>query len=503
MGNIRRQSIISSVVIYIGFTVGLLNTYFFTKEGIFTTADYGLVSIFMPVASLMMAFASLAMPSYIFKFYPYYHDHLPPRKNDMLTWALLIGTIGFILVMIAGWFFKDLVIRKYSQNAPELVRYYYWIFPMGLGLTIYTILEAYAWNLGKPILANFLREVQWRLLTTLLIVLFITNIIEDFSLFIKLYAFAYPVIALTLFGYLLVTKQIHFTFTISKVTRRYLKKILTLCAFVYSGVLIFTISRAFDSIVIASVLPNGLEKAGIFGIATIMTSVIQAPQRSIIAVSIPHLSKAWKDKNRELLQKIYQRSSINLLIFSCGIFLLIALNYTESIRTFGLKDAYLLGFSSFIFLGLSMVIDLGTGVNAQIIGTSTAWRFELVSGIILLALMLPLTYILAKQYDIMGPALANLISITIYNIVRITFLWKKFKLFPFTIQSAYIVLLAAVCYVICYFSFQHMHGFTGLVLRSLAFIVLYGGTIIYFRLSPDIIPVIDSIRKRLGGKERK
>ncbi len=496
MSTIRRQSIISSVVIYIGFAIGLLNTYFFTKEGLFTTADYGLISIFMPIATLMMAFASLAMPSYIFKFYPYYHDHLPPRKNDMITWALLVGIIGFILIMIVGWFFKDLVIRKYSQNAPELVKYYYWIFPMGLGLTIYTILEAYTWNLGKPILANFLREVQWRLLTTILIVLFFMNVIEDFSLFIKLYAFAYPVIALTLFGYLLFTKKIHFTFSVSKVTRRYLKKILTLCAFVYSGVLIFTISRAFDSIVIASVLPNGLEKAGIFGIATIMTSVIQAPQRSIIAVSIPHLSKAWKDKNRDLLQKIYQRSSINLLIFSCGIFILIALNYTEAIRTFGLKDAYLLGFSSFILLGLSMVVDMGTGVNAQIIGTSTAWRFELISGIILLAVMLPLTYILAKRYDIMGPALANLVSIIIYNIVRIAFLWKKFRLFPFTRQSAYTVLLAAVCYAICYFTFNNMHGFAGLLLRSLGFIVLYGGTIIWLRLSPDIFPVLDSIRKR-------
>lgn len=501
MSTIRRQSIISSVVIYIGFAIGLLNTYFFTKEGLFTTADYGLISIFMPIASLMMAFAGLAMPSYIFKFYPYYHDNLPPRKNDMLTWALLAGIIGFILVMAVGWFFKDLVIRKYSQNAPELVKYYYWIFPMGLGLTLYTILEAYTWNLGKPVLANFSREVLWRLLTTLLIVLFTINVIDDFSLFIKLYSFAYPVIALTLFGYLLINKKIYFTFSISKVTRRYFKKILTLCAFVYSGVLIFALSRAFDSIVIASVLPNGLEKAGIFGIATIMTSVIQAPQRSIIAVSIPHLSKAWKDKNRELLQKIYQRSSINLLIFSCGIFILIALNYTEAIRTFGLKDAYLLGFSSFILLGLSMVVDMGTGVNAQIIGTSTAWRFELISGIILLALMLPLTYILAKQYDMLGPALANLISITVYNIVRIAFLWKKFRLFPFTMQSLYTVLIAALCFAICYFTFINMHGFAGLVLRSLAFIVLYGGAILYFRLSPDILPVIDSIRKRFSANK--
>jgi O-antigen/teichoic acid export membrane protein len=301
-----------------------------------------------------------------------------------------------------------------------------------------------------------------------------------------------------LFLYLVFTKKIHFTFKVSKVSRRYFKKILALCSFVYTGVLIFTISKVFDSIVIASVLDDGLAKAGIFALAQIMTSVIQAPQRGIIAASIPHLSKAWKDKNMALLQKIYQRSSINLLIFSFGIFILIALNYTEAIRTFDLKDAYLLGFSAFIFLGLTTVIELGTGVNAQIIGTSTYWRFELFSGIILLVVMLPLTYILAKQYDIIGPAIANLISITIYNIVRIIFLWKKFKLFPFTVQSVYTLLLAAVCFAICYFLYVNMDGFGGLVLRSLTFIILYATGVIYFRLSPDTEPVLQSISKRLG-----
>ncbi|HZI52364.1 MAG TPA: lipopolysaccharide biosynthesis protein, partial [Chitinophagaceae bacterium] len=211
MGTIRRQTIISSLVIYFGFAVGMLNIYFFTKErGPFEAADYGLISIFMPIATLMMAFASMAMPSYIFKFYPYYNDNLPPKKNDMLTWALLVSVIGFILVMIAGWFFKDLVIRKYSTNARQLVTYYYWIFPMGMGLTIYTILEAYTWSLGKPVLANFSREVLWRLLITVLIVLFLAGIIKNFDLFIKLYAFTFPIVAITLFGYLLFTRKIHF-----------------------------------------------------------------------------------------------------------------------------------------------------------------------------------------------------------------------------------------------------------------------------------------------------
>jgi O-antigen/teichoic acid export membrane protein len=501
MSTIRKQSILSSLVIYIGFAVGFLNTYFFTKKGLFTEADYGLVSIFMAIASMMMAFATLAMPAYIYKFYHYYNDNLPPCKNDMITWSLVIGSIGFILVMTAGWFFKHLVIRKFGENSPQLVIYYYWIFPMGLGLTIYSILEAYALNFGKSVLTNFLKEVQWRLFTTLLIVLFVTNVIKDFSQFIKLYSFTYPAITVILFAYLLFTKKIHFTFKVSKVTRRYSKKILALCAFVYSGALIFAVSRVFDTIVIASVLPGGIDKAGIFGIAALMTSVIQAPQRSIISVSIPHLSKAWKDKNMGLLQRVYQRSSINLLIFSCGIFVLIALNYTEAIRTFGLKPSYLTGYSAFLLLGLTTVIELGTGVNAQVIATSNYWRFELISGIVLLFLMLPLTYILTKQYDIFGPAVASLISITIYNVIRIIFLWKRFRLFPFTVQSIYTVLLAAGIFAICYFLFLNVHGFEGLILRSLVFFIIYAAAVLRLQLSPDIKPVLQTIRKRL--KKRK
>src|SRR5690349_21448649 len=104
MSTIRKQSIISSLVIYFGFAVGLLNTYFFTREAIpgfasFTDEQYGLTSIFVAVAGMMMAFASLGMPTYVIKFYPYYYDHLPPRKNDMMTWALLVSIAGFVLVM--------------------------------------------------------------------------------------------------------------------------------------------------------------------------------------------------------------------------------------------------------------------------------------------------------------------------------------------------------------------------------------------------------------------
>jgi O-antigen/teichoic acid export membrane protein len=496
MSSIRRQSIISSVVIYIGFLAGLVNTYFFTREGNFTEAQYGLTTIFIAIATMMAAFAMLAMPSYIFKFYHYYNDHLPPKKNDMITWALLVSTVGFILVMIAGWAMKDLVVKKYGTKSPLLITYYYWIFPFGLGLTIYTVLEAYTWNMGKSVLANFFREVQWRLLTTLLIVLVITNTIKDFDLFIKLYAFTYPGIAVSLFAYLVFTKKIYFTTKPSKVTRRLLTKMITYSAFVFGGSLIFTISQVFDSFVLGSVL--GLEIAGIFGLATVITSIIQAPQRGIVSASISHLSKAWKDKNTALLQRIYQRSSINQLIFACAIFLLIWMNFHDGVTTFKLKPAYLTAAEVFFILGLTKIVDMGTGVNSQIIITSNYWRFELLSGMVLLVLMLPLTFFLTKKMGINGPAIATLISVTIYNTIRIAFLWKKYQLFPFTVQSVYTLLLAAACYGVCYFAYTDMHGIGGMTLRSITFIILYGAGTIALKLSPDIQPVLQTLRKKIG-----
>lgn len=498
MTNIRRQSIISSLIIYIGFGVGFLNTYLFTKQGPFSEADYGLTTIFIAIATMMMAIATLAMPSYIFKFAPYYEEHLPPKKNDMITWALLVSFIGFLFVMLAGIAFKDLVIKKYVANSPQLLTYYYWIFPMGLGLTIYTVLEAFAWSKHASVITIFLREVQWKLFTTVLIVLMLMNVIKDFGLFIRLYAFGYPFITVCLFGWLIYTKQIHFTFKVSKVSRRFFRHILMLCAFFYGGTIIVTLSQVFDYFVIASVLPKGIDLAGIFGFAMIISSLIQAPQRGIVAASVPHLAKAWKNKDMGLLQRIYQRSSINQLIFASGIFLLIWMNFHDAVAAFKLKPAYNDAAWPFFLLGFTKIVDMGTGVNAQIISTSTRWRFELQSGIILLIIMLPLTYLMAKTYGLVGPAIATLISICIYNIIRIIFLWKKFRLYPFTVHTLQTILLAAACYGLCWLAFRNMHGFAAMFVRSIVFIMLYAAGGIYMKLSPDIDPVLKAIKGRLG-----
>lgn len=140
---------------------------------------------------------------------------------------------------------------------------------------------------------------------------------------------------------------------------------------------------------------------------------------------------------------------------------------------------------------------MGTGLNSQIIATSTYWRFEFFTGIILLSLALPLNYILTKNMGVIGPAVSNLIAFTIYNSIRCAFLWKKVKMQPFTMKSLLTVLLGIGCYAICYYTFRNYSGLGWIIARSITFITLFASGVILLKLTPDIFHVFNTVRRKI------
>jgi O-antigen/teichoic acid export membrane protein len=496
MSTIRRQSIISSGLVYFGFGLGFLYTILFAKG--FTPDQYGLTNMFMALGSIMYYVGNLGMPTYIYKFFPYYRDHLPQRRNDMLTWALLAGLVGFLLVLLAGLVFKGFVIRKFSSQSPELVQYYYWIFPFGFGLSFYSLLEAFAWQLKRSVLTSYFREVQLRVFNILLVVLFYVGVLHSFDTFIKLYTFGYVFLALCLLVYLFFAGEMHFTLRVSKVTRRFFRKIVAQASLVWSGQLLYNVSLFFAQIVIAAVVPGGLKYVAIYSLAQIVASLVQAPQRGVIAASIGPLSQAWKDKDYGRINRIYHRSSINQLIFSVGMFLLIWINFRDGVLTFHLRPDYLEAQTPFLFIGLMRIIDMGTGVTNQIIGTSTYWRFDFFTGLILTAVTLPMNYLLTKTIGFVGPAIADLFTFSLYNLIRWFFLYRRFHMQPFTMRTIYTLLLGAAVWWITETLLGAEGGFGRMVLRSLFFLVLYGAGVLGLRLSEDVSPVWNAVKKRLG-----
>jgi hypothetical protein len=59
------------------------------------------------------------------------------------------------------------------------------------------------------------------------------------------------------------------------------------------------------------------------------------------------------------------------------------------------------------------------------------------------------------------------------------------------------LLHSTACFLVVYFAFVNLSGWIGIVLRSIIFIALFMTTAFYFNLSPDLKPVLGTIKKRL------
>jgi O-antigen/teichoic acid export membrane protein len=498
MGNIRKQTIISSLLIYIGFLVGALNMYLYTRTGTgsFTPEQYALTRIFFDFSQILLAFGSLGIIPVIYKFYPYYSDNLQKDKIDLMSWALLFSFLGIILVLLVGYYGKPIFIRKYIERSALLIDYYFWIFPCFIGLLLFSITESLSWALHKSVLSNFLKETLMRIITSVLIILFYFDIIS-FDWFIYLFALQYLVIFIVLLVYLMRSGNLHFNFSISRVTRKFGKKMVSMQLLTFGGISIVAVAATIDTLIIASM--KGLATAGVFAYAQYAANLIQVPQRSITAISAGVLSRAWKDKNYHEINRIYSRSCINLLLMALFIFGNLWLNLIPAMQVFKIQEAYSAGLGVVFVLGIVRIIDAGTGLNAMVINTSTFWRFDFYSGVVLLAFRLPLTYYLIKTYGIIGSAFAELTAYTIYNFIRFEFLRRKFNMQPFTLKTVYSIVLALAAYAFSYFLLKDVGGFFGLILRGVIFSGLMIAGIFYWKLTPDAGQLYAVFLKRVDG----
>jgi O-antigen/teichoic acid export membrane protein len=494
MGDIRKQSISSSIFIYIGFAFGAVNTFLLTKEGYFTPEQYGITTTMVAINQVFFPLACFGMVSVMGRFYPYYYDSLKKDQNDLLSLALIVSLVGFALLCLAGVIFKPLFIRKFLSNAPALVKYYFWLFPFTFFYLIFSILETHSAIYKKTVFPNFLREGAVRMVTTILIGLYIIRWIS-FDVFVKCFACIYAVTAFLLWFFLWKNGEFVLVFKRSRVTRKKGREMFQFVAYIYAGIVIAALGQQIDSFSLAS--QEGLAAVGVFSLSQYIATVVQVPQRSMVAIASPYIAQAWKENNLAQIQNIYFKSSINLLIIALLIFCNIWLNLDVAYRVFGLDEAFVAGKYVVLLLGITKIIDMGTGINSQLLYTSPAWRFEFYIGMALMFLAIPLNYVMVKNFGIMGAAYYNIIYFSVYNAIRIIFIQWKYKLQPFSINTLKAIVLTLVIYFPVSYVMQNASGIVGMAAKSVVFTSLFVAGVYYLNLTPDLQPVLDALTRRL------
>ena len=496
MGIIQKQGVKSSFFILMGFLIGAVNLLvlfpmFFSKN------DQGLVRAMLDIGATLSVFCTLGTLPVIYKFYPFYNHYLGPKKNELPFITLIINLIGFSLLLIIGWQQKDFIIRKFGKS-PSLVQYFNYVYPYTFFLLIFYWLEAFAWGLRKGVYSNFLRETLIRILTTLLIIAFGLKYI-DLVGFLSLFSLLYVIPSLLLLINLIQSKQFSFkSLQISNVTKRLKGKMFSFALFVFAGQFFNLLARTNDTFMIVGL--RGLSDASIFAIATYVSAILEIPQRSLNSISIPVLASSWKNKDFANIKHVYHKSVSNLLAIGLLLFGLIWLN-TDNLIAFlnwvshkeaGGYDA--IGKLIFI-LGLAKLIDLATGVNSQIIGTSNFWKFDFYTNLFYILLSLPLNYYLIKNYNLEGLAYSNLIALTLYNSIRFSFLYFKFNLQPYTYKHG-LFLLLSIGLILLVHQIPHANNIlANILLQSSVFGLSFYLLVSWINPAPEALEIVNNFFK--------
>ncbi len=490
MGIIKKQSLQSTIIIYVGFLIGAFNVmYLFPK--CFTGEQYGLTIALFAASSTIASLSSLGVNRIMIRFYPFYHSHLKRGTNDFLTLSFLVPIIGFVFFTVLTLLFREQLFAIYSKKSALFVDYFYYLFPGALALLLFSIVETYTQNLLKSVFANVMRELGYRIFILFAIILYIFHFV-DFRMFMILFTSYYFLATLVMLGYIYKIGHLHFSYTISKLSRRMKMRMIKYGAFMFGGGVIGILADNLDKILIAGI--SGLENTAVFTIAAYIATILRVPQRGMTGIITPIISKAWRDKRPDLIDKIYKGSSINLMIASCFIFLLIWINI-DLLYSF-LPAVYANGKWVVLIMSLSVIIDLSMGANAEILFTSSSWKVFFYTHILLLALSIPTNYFLIKHFGIIGSAYSNLIAFTGYNVYRYIFIKRKYGLDPFSWNTL-------KCFIICigsYFLVVQLnfftHPFVAAFFKSFTLGTLMFCALLYFRISEDFNHAVTRFTQR-------
>src|SRR4051812_37846813 len=112
MGIIQQQTIRSTIITVIGFAVGALNLIILTPK-LLTARELGLTRIITDAGITLGTMCTLGTLPIIYKFFPFYKSRLNAKNNDLPFITLCVCLCGFLIMCLAGYGLKDIIIRKF------------------------------------------------------------------------------------------------------------------------------------------------------------------------------------------------------------------------------------------------------------------------------------------------------------------------------------------------------------------------------------------------------
>ncbi|WP_264523414.1 MULTISPECIES: oligosaccharide flippase family protein [unclassified Flavobacterium] len=488
MGIVLNQSFKNTIITYIGFGIGAINTLYLYPVFLGATF-YGLTNYVTSCANVIMPLFAIGMQNTLVKFYSQYQTE--EEKSRFLSFTVLFPLLLIIPLLLIGLVFYDEILFFLSKKN-AIVRSYIWLIPfIGLCMAYFEIFYAWLRVNMHSVFGNFVKEVGLRLFSLFLLIGVYYN-------WLSVEGFVYATAILYFLAFLI---TMLYAFSIQKPTFQFTIPANTKDILVYTFYIILSGSVANllldgDKMILNQYMQ--IENIAFYSVATYIALVISVPSRAMHQIVYPITAKLMHDNKHDELNQLYKKTSINLQIVGGFVMLCIFVNIGQLYEL--VPKEYSGGIAVVFMIGLSKYFDLILGNNNAIIFNTKYYRMVLYLGLMLVALTVILNMIFIPIFGIFGSAFATLLSITLYSLAKLLFVVKRLHLYPFTIQTIYSMLITFALFLLFYFWEFPFYQLISIALKSILVTILYVYLNYKFAISPEINKVIDTILKKIGIK---
>ncbi len=443
MGIIVKQSIKGTLWSYLGVVIGFITTAYLFPNYL-STDTIGLFGLLLAWSVLLTQFASLGFGGVTARLFPWFRNS-EEGHNGFLFIAFMVMLAGFILLLAAYFIFAPWLIENNLEKSRLFSEYAYLLIPLTFFTLLFTVLDSYNRLLYDVVFGIFLSEFVQRLLILVVVLLYVTGLMNLHQLVVA-YAIAASVKGAVIFFYLLAKGEMNLKPKPGFVSKKLRNEMVSVGLFsIFTGAggnVVFSI----DKIIVNQML--GLDATGVYTIAFFFGTLVIIPSRPLLRISGALIADAWKKNDVSYIADIYKKSCITQFVFGAFLFGGIWVNIDSILIILG--PDYLAGKWVIFFIGLGYLIDMATGANAQIIAYSRYYKMALWFLIGLVVLVISSMYLLLPIWGIAGAAIAVAVSFLLNNLMRFVFLYRKYRLQPFTYRIFLVILVFLTAYVLGY-----------------------------------------------------
>ncbi len=468
MSKIAQQSIQTTIFSYFGVVLGYINVLWLYPYALDST-ELGTFRTIQDLGLLLVPFAQLGVGHGITRFFPKLEHH----QSAFLSYSLAFSLLGFGMISLLCFGFKAQVIGLFATNSPEVINFLGVVLLVALFALLSSVLDAYGRSYLKVAIPTFFREVFLRLLTSILVGIYLLAWISFDQVMQGLVA----VYGISLFGvlvYLIWLGKIRLDFSWSSFPPGFRSSFLRFSMITFLATAASTLIMKIDSIMVSSMV--SLEANAIYSIAFYMALVVELPRRAISQVAMPVIADHFTKNNIHEINLLYRQISNRQLYICLLLFSLIWSNIDSIYHFVPNREIYQAGKMVVFYIALGKIFDVAFSVNSEILVFSNYFRFNLILTIGMSALIILANYWLIPIYGIEGAAMGSAAVMLTFNLIKYGYLKIKLGLDPFTRETLKILFVGVLVFAFTALELDFLHPFLSIAVKS----ILILGSFLFF-----------------------